>query len=568
MSEFDREKIWELAEAACEGDLSPTQRAELERWLADSAQARREFLHYVHLHGELYWQLGSYPGSSSGREIALTSELQRSRVEPAARWYHAGLVAACATLVAVVLAAFAAIGIRIIRWPGAQPEKPAVIAWVVEKWQLGSRGLEDTAAPILGTVDGKLFRGTSLALADEAVRLSFASGAVVLLEGPALVHLEDADRLRLERGALTILTGGGKKTPFRVETPLAEVSNVGTHFGVWTDGSSLEVHVFDGLVRLCPRRLTKVPRTSHGEFDPTAVAAGHAVRLAKTEGRVRVEPRAAQPGRFLHPGPEQGGVAEWRKAVASDPALAHLWSFEGWTPEAKLRDSRGVLHLREVVMFDGSGGSGPEYYEPGVDPSGRAVRIARGKVSGNSRGIAFQTGDPFLPEEGLTLEAIVRFDRPATVEAETLCVFLGTRQDVRRCGFLLAADGLGQLGIVFDADHPWLELPLRLTSGQWYYLAITYRKEARHGTLGTVVDAYGAALGEKPPRLTTLVKSAWLPGWIPPGHLGVGKGFEKNLAHAYPWSGAVDEIAIFREVLPEAAIKQHFRALTGMTAEY
>lgn len=212
-------------------------------------------------------------------------------------------------------------------------------------------------------------------------------------------------------------------------------------------------------------------------------------------------------------------------------------------------------------MFEGAGGESVGYVEQGADLSSRAVRFHRVGQRGNWQGVALQTYDTFHPPEAFSVELVVRFDRPDRVTAEDLCVLLGTRQGPDRCGFLAAADGWGQVGIILDANHPWLEAPVRLTPGQWYFLALTFRREWRDHGVGTVVDWYMAPIGGPDQPLTKIVSGGWIAGWIPPGQLGIGKGFEKNGAHAYPWPGAVDEIAIFDAPLDEETITRHFQVL-------
>ncbi|MDW8079088.1 MAG: LamG-like jellyroll fold domain-containing protein [Thermoguttaceae bacterium] len=566
MANVDQERIWELAERACEGSLTADERSVLEGLLASCPEARRTFLHYLHLHGELYWQLGGVP-SKAGLTRDASPRPMKESVAPIPHKFRSRLpLVAGVVTVGLILIGLGGWATNLFPWRKSEDGGPAVIARVLDRWQLSAQA--DSLAGSQRTVElpVDLRPGSVLRLSEEVVRFSLGSAVTGVLEGPAVLALEGADHLRLDRGVLTVAVGEDKVAGIRIGTPLGEVADLGTRFGVWTDGSGFEVHVFDGLARFRPREGLHLGG-GHDIFPrERRIAAGEALRLVKLGAKVSLEGGKAQPGRFLHPNGGAAGVARWRQAILPEPSLAHLWSFEGWDRRVKLRDARGPLHLSEVVMFGGGGESGPDYFLQGADPSSRAVMVSRGNEFGNSRGVAFQTGEVFSPGEALTLEAIVRFDRPSSPSLEDLCVLIGTRQDARRCGFLLLADGFGQLGVTFDADLPWLELPLRMISGQWYFLAVVYRLEVRNGQAGTRVDAYCASLGDVSSGLTSIVKSAWTPGWIPAGHLGVGKGFEKNGAHAYPWAGAMDEIAIFHQALSEAEIARHFSALVGQVA--
>lgn len=82
------------------------------------------------------------------------------------------------------------------------------------------------------------------------IRLLFDSGVEVTLEGPAKFQLVEADRMILSKGLLTANVPPGAEG-FRVDTPTAQVTDLGTAFGVHLgeDGAS-HVSVFDGEVEV------------------------------------------------------------------------------------------------------------------------------------------------------------------------------------------------------------------------------------------------------------------------------------------------------------------------------
>lgn len=90
----------------------------------------------------------------------------------------------------------------------------------------------------------------TIALKSGLVRLQFDSGVEVTLQGPARYELIGTNLTRLASGLLTANVPPGAEG-FRVGTPTAEVTDLGTSFGVHLDedGAS-HVSVFDGEVEV------------------------------------------------------------------------------------------------------------------------------------------------------------------------------------------------------------------------------------------------------------------------------------------------------------------------------
>ncbi|SMP76026.1 FecR family protein [Neorhodopirellula lusitana] len=78
------------------------------------------------------------------------------------------------------------------------------------------------------------------------VELIFPSGASALLDAPAIFSVVSADRLLLESGQCSVHAPDGAEG-FQVETPLANVVDLGTRFGVKVDeGGQTSVKVIEG----------------------------------------------------------------------------------------------------------------------------------------------------------------------------------------------------------------------------------------------------------------------------------------------------------------------------------
>jgi hypothetical protein len=418
------------------------------------------------------------------------------------------------------------------------------------------------------------------------LKLALSGGSQAVLEAPINMAFESRDRWKLEAGTVAIGGPQGKSAGILLETPFAVIREVGTSFAVRVEEQSAEVHVFDGEVEVFPEAKnrrepgslnglrSKTPptdfrnppgRTSTEEIpegNPVRLLQGEAVRLLQRAGGWFLERLPAEAGRFLRPEASPVCVPRWRQAVLQQPELRHLWSFEGWQRQQVLRDHKGHLDLKEVVMFGGAGGGKALYFQPGASSLSRSVVPFRAETAGNSLGAAFQSTEVFVPSESLTVQAICRFDGLSHPQPEDVCILLGTRAGADRCGFLLAADGFGRLLCLFEANSPWLEIPVRLLPGGWYYLAATFENRENQGRPGSRVTVFVGEL-DGPSSLTKVVDGVWIPGQLPGGFLGVGKGFEKNGAHAYPWPGAIDELAVFSSALEEVTIRKHFGLLVG-----
>ena len=256
--------------------------------------------------------------------------------------------------------------------------------------------------------------------------------------------------------------------------------------------------------------------------------------------------------------PASGSVAQLREIVARHPNLIHHYTFEGSTLEEKLRDRRGGLDLSEVVMFDGRGGGALNPAAQGFDASTAAVAPYRGYPEGNSTGVGLQSQGPFTPPPQFTVELLLNF--AGTPEGNgTISVAVSTREDDRSCGFFVVAVDRGQLVHLMDGMAPWTESDAELIPGEWYYVASTFA--AGDGT--TTVNSYVANLTRGQSKLTWAVKNQVARGVPAASRLGIGKGFNATVAHAYPWSGALDEVAIYNTVLDPDTLQGHLEAILG-----
>jgi hypothetical protein len=122
----------------------------------------------------------------------------------------------------------------------------------------------------------------------------------------------------------------------------------------------------------------------------------------------------------------------------------------------------------------------------------------------------------------------------------------------------MAADE-GRLVHLMDRDADWVEGDVEFIPGDWYYVASTFRVDSEQ----TVINSYVANLSREDPTLRRVVRDHVAAGAPAASRLGIGKGFAWNVANANPWSGSLDEVAIYDALLDQPTLKKHLRVLTG-----
>jgi len=549
-------ELGELLAVLCDGELDAVGAARVEALAAQSPEARRFLLEYLQLHGELYWDLAASAVPPPAAVMAIADEEAR---EPTTAARQAAPPRK--TLLLVLTAVAAAAMVVIAGWWTMPRDGGRDVAAP----RGGSSGSVATLSGSVGAVwddDVPLADLSSLA-ADRTLRLrqgvaeiTFADGAQVLLEGPAAFRLVNASAGRLEAGRLTAQVPP-RAAGFAVDTPAATVVDRGTEFGVSVEPAGpCEIHVFAGAVDVQPAAQAGLSRR---------LRSGEAIRVRRVDGEatmLNIALAEQEFVRWLPAAPAPGGsVAALRSLVSQEPRLLHHYTFEGATRAEKCRDNQGGLDLAEVVMADGRGDGNMDYAAEGLDHSSNAVRPFRAAEGGNTAGVALQSEAAFQPPAEMTVELLVNFDGSIRAESGAIASAVATRRGQHDCGFLVSVVADGRLVCLMDDDAAWAESDLALTPGQWYYVAATFRA----GKDETTVNVYAANLSRWEPKLVHVLREQVLPGVPAASRLGIGKAFDWSTAHAYPWSGALDEVAIYDAVLNRAALQRHLEALVGAT---
>ncbi len=555
-----------LTAALCDGEITPQEAARLEQLANRSPQTRQYFLQYLRLHGELYWEhaisAGHVPlpdhkpllgaGHPFG-ELAHATKAIGPAEKPAKRLHQWAATAAAAALLVVGVS----LGAALCRHWLSIPEKPSAPPFVAQLTHLYEAEWGDRQTKSEGA---KLAAGQQLHLGEGLAQIRFRSGARVILQGPTTFEVASGTCGELHAGTATANVPN-EAAGFRIRTPSAAVVDRGTEFGVAVDeNGASEVHVFQGTVQIRP-----YTRPEEGGA-PEEFHAGQAVRIQwpAKGGPAQIRPIAITSRRFVRAFPVPGSVARLRALVAAHPNLIHHYTFEGMTPEEKCEDSKGNLRLERIVMRGGDGDGDLDHSARGADLTTNAVRPHRCGQMGNENGVGLVSmaadvwGDAtFHPPPALTTELLLNFAGFPDRGSGRISAAVATRQDERDCGFFVAVAGRGRLVHLMQKDAPWVEGEIEFAPDEWYYVASTFRVESGE----TIINSYVANLSRGERTLQWVVKDHVAAGEPAASELGIGKGFAEDVTHAYPWSGALDEVAIYDAVLDQKTLQEHLDAL-------
>jgi ferric-dicitrate binding protein FerR (iron transport regulator) len=252
MTNQPRDRWQQLFDDWCDGTISAADARELDQQLAGDADARREFLRYVELHGLL--QVGDAVMGTIEQPSPTRGSL-RSLVSPAVRLIRrptplSMTVAALVIGLLITAMAFMAPPVyrKFFRDLGGEASYE-IVANVTDLQEAVWTKRE------IGTfVGAHLVAGRELQLQSGFVELTFKDGARTVIEGPATFRVDSRNSGSLQRGKLVAHVTERAKG-FSIRTNDVVITDLGTEFGVHVDdGGSCEVHVFRGIVELASRQ--------------------------------------------------------------------------------------------------------------------------------------------------------------------------------------------------------------------------------------------------------------------------------------------------------------------------
>jgi hypothetical protein len=128
----------------------------------------------------------------------------------------------------------------------------------------------------------KLLAQDTLNLISGRAEITFADGAMVVLEGPAMLVVEQAGRAKLDLGKL-VASVPLQAVGFTIATPTVEIIDLGTEFGVQVaDEGTSEVHVLKGAVETRRTLPAESSEVAAAESKPLRLQAGKAAIISST----------------------------------------------------------------------------------------------------------------------------------------------------------------------------------------------------------------------------------------------------------------------------------------------
>jgi hypothetical protein len=285
--ELDSEFL-DLVDDYCSGSIDDEGVGRLERFLLESAAARRRFVEYFHHHTEIQFAVRAGHAAQAVLDRlenkAVATSPTASRMRPWLPRARARLLAGVAVGIALASTAFAALRISGLVGPArsaptAPITSPANFAWLINAQDCRWTGNDQK--PGRDMRSGKVLR-----LERGLAEIEFDRGARVILQGPAGLELVSATTARLLYGTLTARVPETARG-FTVLSPSGKVVDLGTEFGLSVDrGGATSVRVFTGLVEA-------FPLLSSGK-GPSGVTI-HQDQTAQIDGRtVAVDPRVSR----------------------------------------------------------------------------------------------------------------------------------------------------------------------------------------------------------------------------------------------------------------------------------
>ena len=262
----EKTPLADLLSSLCSGDLSNDQAQSLAARLKRNPQARRAYIEYLDLHAALAWEASSaaeleqfLDAPAADRDLTCPPEKtgiwqRASNLLIGSRMRVALTVAASFLLVMLIALAVAPAPLFVFERAadvGVTPDDRVVAGRITGSvdcvWQ-------ETALPV--GYGSSLYKGQQIELLSGTAEVTFSSGAVITLRGPAVYMIDSESRSSLRYGELSAYVPE-PAAGFTVQTPAALIVDRGTRFGVVVQQSDSEevtpteeLHVFEGAVDL------------------------------------------------------------------------------------------------------------------------------------------------------------------------------------------------------------------------------------------------------------------------------------------------------------------------------
>jgi len=330
---MDRQRLDKLLDLFVDGLLTAEEKAELERMLLSSPQARQVFWEHarfnalVRRYGEEEW---GRKFATADMPVACDIPVKREAKENALQlWWRAWQGAITGAFAAAVVAFAVWWGLRPLENPNNKVaavttipvEEPMTAGVAVVTRALDAVWDNKETEPVVGNP----IEPSRLKLNQGFVELEFFSGARVVVEGPAELQLVSGGEFICRSGKVSAYVPKQARG-FRVVTPMARIVDLGTAFGVDVTEARSQVHVFEGKVEVAEIAQKKTKLLVTGQAISISAGSGWkdiALNRAAfaTPGELDSQEAIGQSRRF----------AEWKAASAkwrTDPSLVMYYDFE------------------------------------------------------------------------------------------------------------------------------------------------------------------------------------------------------------------------------------------------
>jgi hypothetical protein len=290
------------------------------------------------------------PAMEVGSPVANSGRWQSRRV-----FRHAAWIFSCLALVVAAVFCFN----RFNRpQHGVTPDAPAPVVGEDTVKLTNSQGCRWELGTTFNIGDSR--KSGPLRLFAGLAELTFSSGAVVILEGPAELEIISPMHCVLRSGRL-VAHVPSRAVGFTVETLGANIRDLGTEFGVAAEGKATTVQVYAGTI------------VAQGKQDQKnsvnqQVTAGHAIQISATDAS-NVAPIAFQETRFVRQFPpretrgsqyedpynqsriETCRILPTRRPIVIDGNLSE-WDRSGEFTSRCMEPYSDTYHVRAMLMYD------------------------------------------------------------------------------------------------------------------------------------------------------------------------------------------------------------------------
>ena len=539
------EPLQTLLAALLDGEPTTEQLAQLNQQLHEDPAARAFYVRTMSLHARLHARHATSPAiDNKPSTVALRSRLgegTRHTYEFFARPTPLSLAVATMFL-ASVLGLMALVAPPIYQAMQAKEDPaapPVIVARITDTydatWAAGQAGRERGA---------QLASGDKLELVEGYVEIAYRDGTRLLLEGPARLviaqTLRDGQQVglgRLQRGKLTAHVPPAA-VGFTIRTPLVEVIDLGTEFGVEATPRATDVVVFRGKV-------TAQPSTEIEQNPTHAIAGGQAMRFEPSQPQGRtIEAQANQFAR-LPPSTATAAADRYSAAVLADGPASYWQLDDEGTGLAVSRTGRPHGVYRNEVQQ----GAPPR---PGDAADGRSARF-----DGANDYVEIAHDDAHNSSE-FTIEFWAQADRVP----ENFAAVVTSRDDHGvPTGYIvyLSPEGRWQLWTGQSADWAKVEGPAA-TVGEWTHVTATYQ---RLRTLGGGLVTGTGSLYVNGKLVAQNKDMQYIPQRDATLPLRIGGGASEESTPRYFFPGQIADVAIYRKALSAQQIEHHFSAATS-----